>query len=250
VAQERRRLLIDPERLQAAAADGLVALGSEESRYLTRVLRLGPGGLFAVVDGAGGLWEARIEGRSQARLQQPLAMPLERQPRPCPELVLAAAVVKRDYEVLLRMAVELGVDQLQPWICDRTAVLGQLRPERWRSIAREAVEQCERLWLPQLPDPSPAAQGWGQASGLRLLATTRREGLPSLEQVLEQVNLRPEALWLACGPEGGWSAAEEAAAERQGWIPVCLGPRILRSSTAAVAAIAALSAWRHRRWSC
>jgi 16S rRNA (uracil1498-N3)-methyltransferase len=250
MAQERRRLLIDPQRLQAAGDDGQLALLPEESRYLTRVLRLGPGGSFVICDGAGNLWEARIEASTQARLEQPLASPLQRQLRPSPELVLAAAVVKRDYELVVRMAVELGVDRLQPWICERTAVMGQLRPERWRAIAREAAEQCERLWLPQLAEPGRAHNAWPAASGLRLLATTRRQGLPALEEVLEQVDQPPDAVWLACGPEGGWSEAEEAAAEAHGWIPVSLGPRILRASTAAVAGISGLSAWRHRRWSC
>ncbi|MBU6354504.1 MAG: RsmE family RNA methyltransferase, partial [Cyanobacteria bacterium REEB498] len=56
--------------------------------------------------------------------------------------------------------------------------------------------------------------------------------------------------WLACGPEGGWSPAEEQGALAAGWSPVQLGPRILRSSTAAVAALAELAQWRWRRWGC
>jgi 16S rRNA (uracil1498-N3)-methyltransferase len=87
---------------------------------------------------------------------------------------------------------------------------------------------------------------------LRLLATTRRPGLASLQEVLQQQQLDqpPNALWLACGPEGGWSDGEEAEAELQGWIPVGLGPRILRSSTAAVTALGLVSSWRHGCWSC
>ena len=87
---------------------------------------------------------------------------------------------------------------------------------------------------------------------LRLWATTRRAGLASLQEVLQQQRLHapPTALWLACGPEGGWSDGEEAVAEQQGWIPVALGPRILRSSTAAVAALTLVSSWRHGCWSC
>ena len=255
MAQERRRLLIAPERL-TAAPDGSVVLTADESRYLTRVLRLAPGDGLAITDGGGNLWEARLQGCDRALLEQPLQAPLQRVAPPRPELVLAAAVVKRDYDVVVRMAVELGVDRFQPLIAERTAVLGQLKAERWRTIAREAAEQCERLWLPQVAEPQPACQAMAAAAAqphsLRLVATTRRPGLTSLQGVLREQRLDqpPSALWLACGPEGGWSDGEEAEAERQGWIPVALGPRILRSSTAAVAALSMVSSWRHGCWSC
>ena len=255
MAQERRRLLIAPERL-TAAPDGSVVLTADESRYLTRVLRLAPGDGLAITDGGGNLWEARLQGRDRALLEQPLQAPLQRAAPPRPELVLAAAVVKRDYDVVVRMAVELGVDRFQPLIAERTAVLGQLKAERWRAIAREAAEQCERLWLPQVAEPQPACQAMAAAAAqphsLRLVATTRRPGLTRLQGVLREQRLDqpPSALWLACGPEGGWSDGEEAEAERQGWIPVALGPRILRSSTAAVAALSMVSSWRHGCWGC
>ena len=135
-------------------------------------------------------------------------------------------------------------------------MLGQLKAERWRAIAREAAEQCERLWLPQVAEPQQAQQVMVAAAAaphsLRLWATTRRQGLASVEEVLQQQrgDSPPTALWLACGPEGGWSDGEEAEAEQKGWIPVALGPRILRTSTAAVAALAVVSSWRHRCWSC
>ncbi len=271
MARERRRLLIAPERLARQAPR--LELTAEESRYLSRVLRYGPGDGFAVADGAGGLWEAVLEDRGWARLEQPLEAPLLRQAPPAPRLVLAAAVVKRDYDLLVRMAVELGVDRLVPWLADHGAVLGEPRAERWRAIAREAAEQCERLWLPEIAEPRAAGKdlagvGAGAAPPLRLFATTRRGLLPALEAVLNgeaapEQDARPEAgagaaaaaappaaIWLACGPEGGWSAAEEALAEASGWRPVDLGPRILRSSTAAVAGLARLSAWRARRWGC
>lgn len=279
MARERRRLLIAPERLARQAPR--LELTPEESRYLTRVLRYGPGDGFAVTDGAGGLWEAVLEERDAARLQQPLAEPLQRLAAPAPPLVLAAAVVKRDYDLVVRMAVELGADRLVPWLADHGAVLGGLKAERWRAIAREAAEQCERLWLPAIAEPRAARQdlaspgaggateeGTPGAAGppLRLFATTRRGPLQALEAALEEAfppavsgaetpgaepeERAPGALWLACGPEGGWSAEEERLAEASGWQPVSLGPRILRSSTAAVTGLARLSAWRTRRWGC
>ena len=202
MGREQRRLLIDPGRLQQAPA-GLVGLTAAESRYLVKVLRYGPGAVFAIGDGAGGLWEAELIEPLGAQLRQPLEAPLAWQPPPTPPLVLLAALVKRDYEVLLRMAVELGADWLLP---------------------------CRAEFD----------------------ATTRQSGAVPLLEVLEGWTARepPASLWLACGPEGGWSGAEETLARDQGWIAVDLGPRILRSSTAAVAGLGLLSDWRYRRWGC
>ena len=269
MAREQRRLLIAPARLAAAASAASgggrleaieLTLSAAESRYLTRVLRYGPGDGFTVVDGAGRLWAAQLLAADRARLEQPLAEPLQHQPPPRPRLVLAAAVVKRDFEVVVRMAVELGVDQLLPLLCERTAVQGQLRPERWRSIAAEAAEQCERLWLPEIADPctlpavleqasaAGAASAAGDAASLLLWATTRRSDRLPLVEILSRQNLQPsewpEAIWLACGPEGGWADAEESQARSAGWTAVDLGPRILRSSTACVAGLSAISSWR------
>lgn len=255
MARELRRLLISPERL--ASAESELPLNSAESRYLTRVLRLGDGDRFSVIDGQGCLWEAQLQGRDQARLLQSLAEPLQRQPRPQPRLLLAAAVVKRDFELVVRMAVELGVDRLIPLVCDRTAVQGHLRSERWRSIAAEAAEQCERLWLPRLEEPMPLSALLADpqcSGGPRLWATTRRGGLPGvLEQLVacEQNDLAAaQAISLACGPEGGWSDREEVEAEKRGWLPVQLGPRILRTSTACVTGLGLLSDWRARKHGC
>jgi 16S rRNA (uracil1498-N3)-methyltransferase len=154
---------------------------------------------------------------------------------------------KRDGELVLRMACELGFDRLSPLKAERS-VPGPFNSERCKLILREAVEQCERLWSPELGALQPAEACLGLSPlGLGLLATTRREGLPLLAAVLEQANFPQElghGVVMAIGPEGGWSPAEEELAISKGWIPVSLGPTILRSSTAAVAAAALLSHWR------
>lgn len=245
MARELRRLLIDPARLAPE-----LALNPEEIRYLTRVLRYGPGDRVELTDGAGGLWSAALIGTDRLGLEQPLEQPLGREPRPALRLELAIAVPKRDMDLVVRMACELGVDRLQPLQATHSALVGSPRGERWEAILREASEQCERLWLPELAPPEPAGPWLGGAargSALCLLATTRRQGLPLLGEVLHGLDPQPPAtLTLACGPEGGWSEAEEAAAATSGWRPVSLGPRILRCSTAAVAGLAVLDHWRAR----
>lgn len=247
MARELRRLLLSPARLAAAplGAQGLtlVPLSAEERHYLQRVLRLRNGDPFAVVDGAGHLWQAALQPQGAA-LDQPLDEPLLAQPPPAPRLQVALAMPRRDADVLLRMVVELGIDGLQPLQASRS-VAGRWTLQRSAQIAREALEQCERLWLPQLSAPEPAS-GWLEAAtGLRLLATPRQEPLPHLARLLAAQHPGAHAgVWVAIGPEGGWSPDEETQAIERGWQPVGLGPAILRTSTAAVAAAALLSSWR------
>jgi 16S rRNA (uracil1498-N3)-methyltransferase len=245
VVRELRRLLISSHRLVGAQLE--LPLEPEELHYLRRVLRLREGDRFALGDGVGHLWTAALAGGTRAVLDQPVDAPLQAEARPLLPLELAVALPKRDGELVLRMACELGFDRLTPLKAERS-VPGPFNSERCHLILREAVEQCERLWSPELGALQPAGACLGQSPlGLGLLATTRREGLPLLAAVLEQTGLPPglgHGVVMAIGPEGGWSPAEEELAISKGWIPVSLGPTILRSSTAAVAAAALLSHWR------
>ena len=245
MVRELRRLLISPQRLVGAELE--LPLEAEELHYLRRVLRLREGDRFAIGDGAGHLWTAALAGGTGAVLEQPVDAPLQAEARPVLPLALAVALPKRDGELVLRMACELGFDRLTPLKAERS-VPGAFNNERCSLILREAAEQCERLWSPELEAFQPAKTCLGQAPlGLGLLATTRREGLPMLAAVLEQPSFPPglgQGVVMAIGPEGGWSPAEEELAISKGWIPVSLGPMILRSSTAAVAAAALLSHWR------
>ncbi|MFN9621119.1 MAG: 16S rRNA (uracil(1498)-N(3))-methyltransferase [Synechococcaceae cyanobacterium] len=254
MSRELRRLLVAPERLHGHGG-GALPLEPPERHYLERVLRLRRGDRLAVVDGAGGLWTAHLLEGGALELEQPLAAPLERQPAPRPCLELALALPKRETELVWRMATELGADRLQPLLAQRCVGQGQPPWQRWQAVVREASEQCERLWLPELVEPRQAGP-WlvetGRGEGvLALLATTRRGGLPSLAAVLSGAvpaqGTNAAALMrlrLAIGPEGGWSEQEEQLAQEAGWMAVSLGATILRTATAAVAGLAALAAWR------
>lgn len=252
MTRDLRRLLITPGRLPAAASAGAeLELERQELHYLTRVLRLRPGDRFAVVDGAGKLWTALLGPADQALLEQAPSAPLAFEPAAAPPLQLAVALPKRDAGVLLRMACELGLDRVTPLKAERSVGSDSLKPERAEAILREAVEQCERLWQPELESLRPAAELLGASppggSGRGLLCTTRRPGLALLAQVLERLGGLPgssEPLTVAIGPEGGWTPGEEASALAHGWQAVSLGSTILRCSTAAVTAAALLSHWR------
>ncbi|MEC7248424.1 MAG: 16S rRNA (uracil(1498)-N(3))-methyltransferase [Cyanobacteriota bacterium] len=243
---ERRRLLIDASRLPPTGEHRCVHLNDQEARYLRKVLRLKPGSQVDVVDGGGHLWTARLIPGDQLELTTDRAQPLETGSKPMPQLGLAMALVRRGMDDVMRMACELGVDHVQPIQADRSVPQAEDRPERWGVILQEAVEQSERLWRPDLQPCIQSEQWWMAlaAEDLRLIAVTRDAGCPHLETWLHQTAGPAPRIWLAIGPEGGWSEREVAWALASGWIGVTLGDTILRSSTAAVAGISALCSWR------
>ena len=240
---ELRRVLIDQQRLRGCGHE--LELTSQERHYLEKVLRLRSGSPFAIVDGQGCLHQAELLSNGWAQQGECV----EQQPRQKPELVLLMGLIRRDFEIVVRMACELGVDQLMPLQAQRSVLEpGNQRQQRWASQLQEACEQCERLWLPQLHPVSSAIDELSQAmtsSELRCIAVTREPGIPLLGEVLESATAAQRWL-LACGPEGGWTPEERQAATDHGWLPVSLGPTILRASTAAVSGLALLQHHRQR----
>ena len=246
---ERRRLLIDSRRLQSADDRRRFVLEDHESRYLRKVLRLKQGAQVDVIDGQGHLWVARLLDGHQLELCSEIEAPSQTVIFPRPKLGLAIALIRRGMDDVMRMACELGVDRLQPLDCQRSVPQAEHRPERWGSILQEAVEQCERLWAPELHDVCPCAEWWDTPgpNDLHLIAVARELESPRLSELLATQASVDGAIWLSIGPEGGWSVQELAAAQAAGWISVSLGDTILRSSTAAVAGISSLSNWRTLR---
>ncbi|WP_028952113.1 16S rRNA (uracil(1498)-N(3))-methyltransferase [Synechococcus sp. CC9616] len=243
---ELRRLLVDPARLDRLAdGERQLQLLPDESHYLRRVLRLRSGDAVAVVDGTGGCWTACLLGSDQ--LEIPAGQNLsQRVPAPEPPLGVAAVLMRRGMEDWLRMGCELGVDRFQPLTSDRRVVQADHRPQRWSVILREAVEQCERLWSPQLADLNSLDAWCPETEALVGFAVTREETVPCAEDWLMGCADRARPIWIVIGPEGGWSERERQLADQRGWQPVRLGDSILRSSTAAVRAAVTLVSWRSR----
>ena len=242
---ELRRLLIESKRLADRDGNGCLVLRDDERHYLRRVLRLRPGAPVAVVDGRGHLWEGRLQEEGQLLLPAGCETTT---PAKTPQLGLAIALVRRGMDDVMRMACELGVDCIQPLQATRCTPQAEYKPERWQLILKEAVEQCERLWMPQLLPLVSTDDAWSMpnSSDTLAIATTRLEGISALEPWLQRQTPGNNCIWLAIGPEGGWDTQEQAKAVREGWSPISLSEDILRSSTAAIAGVTALSSWRRR----
>ncbi|MGA1316674.1 MAG: 16S rRNA (uracil(1498)-N(3))-methyltransferase [Rubrivivax sp.] len=227
----------------ALPAVGQTFVLPEDAARHAQVRRVQPGDGLQVFDGAGREHEAQVQtmGRREVVLCLGPAVP----PTPEPTLSIALAVgvpANERMDTLVEKAVELGAAAIQPLACERTVL--RLEGERavrrqahWQAVAVAACEQCGRAYVPPVaPMRSlPAWLGAGLEAPVRLLLSLAPDALP-LHRLAEPTG----AVVVLSGPEGGLAPAEEALARAAGFMPVSLGPRILRADTAPLALLAGL----------
>jgi 16S rRNA (uracil1498-N3)-methyltransferase len=216
--------------------DAIVRLDSHESHHVRRVLRLREGDVLSVFDGAGREWSAVIEGVAEGRVELRLASPLEGEVEPEVDVALYQAVCRSQrMEWVIQKAVELGVAAIHPVPAERAEARppSASRLDRWRRIALEACKQCGRRRCPAVVpvDAPPAAE----PGVLPLLLDPDDKAAP-LGDVLNGAQVR--RVWLAVGPESGFSDGERGRFRDLGWQACGLGPRTLRTETAGIAAAA------------
>lgn len=221
----------------------LVELDAGATRHITRVLRLKAGTEVLLFNGTGGEWRAVLEQSEKGRLQARVETHDPREAESPLAVVLAQGVSRGErMDYTLQKAVELGVTRIVPLFTERSVVdlkgeRLERRQQHWRAVAESACEQCGRNRVPTV-DVLRTLTEWlsdGDAAGLKLVLD------PDAAQSLPRgVASPPDQVTLLIGAEGGLSRTEMDLARRAGFIPCRLGPRILRTETAAVAALAAL----------
>ena len=246
--KELRRLFVQQQRIiNSRRKNFSLDLIREETHYLNRVLRLRKGDCLNVIDGEGHLWEAAIERSNLLQLKSTFENPLIQVLRPQLRICLAVVVPKQGFDEFLRMGCEMGVDVFQPLTSEYRVQKGndELRMNRWHNILKEAVEQSERLWMPELYS-NIQIQDWlsSQTEVPIAIATTRESNSIDFQSWLETCNKKNNQIWTLIGPEGGWSPFELDLAAQTGCVQTNLGDNILRTSTAALAASQLLVAWR------
>jgi 16S rRNA (uracil1498-N3)-methyltransferase len=212
------------------AAGATVELGIERAHQLRHVLRLAPGAALRLFNAESGEWRAellRLDRRSAtARLVEPLRPPAR---EVGPRLAVAPVRANR-LDWLVEKAVEPGVGALDLVLTLRT-VARPARPDRLAAIAVEAAEQCGRLSVPPITGPSKLDSWLATLPRTSTLVLADERGG---EPPLPVLRRSPDAVLLV-GPEGGFAAEERRElADRPNVVRVGLGPRILRSETAAI----------------
>ncbi|GAA1399271.1 16S rRNA (uracil(1498)-N(3))-methyltransferase [Kitasatospora putterlickiae] len=241
----------DTERIAAAAPGALVLLDGPEGRHAAAVKRLTPGEAVTLTDGLGlGVDGTVAAVRGKDGIEVTVAA-VRREPEPAPRIVVVQALPKGDRgELAVETMTEVGVDVVIPWAASRC--ITQWKGERggkalakWRATAREAGKQSRRLRFPVIRDVMTTRQLAPVLIGAAFAAVLHEEGAEPLAGAA-----LPDTgdLVLVVGPEGGVSPEELAAFAEDGAKPYRLGPSVLRTSTAGVAA-GALLLGRTGRWS-
>ena len=218
-----------------------VALDADESHHVARVLRLKAHDALAVFDGQGGEWSATIETATRDAVTVVVGAPRAGLVEPSLKVVLFQALARPEkLEWVLQKGTEVGVSAFHLVPTDRVEVPSPspARLQRYARIVMEACKQSGRRRLPQLdldslgrPPDTVVAVALAQAAGAEPLGALLDGPAPA-------------EVWLAVGPEGGFSDDERNALQALGWRLGSLGPRVLRTETAGVVAAAiVLNAW-------
>lgn len=222
-----------------------LVLPESPATHLTRVLRLGEGEACVLFNGDGHDYAARIVsiGKREVRVAVGDATPVDRE-SPLRTGLLQGVARGEKMDLILQKATELGVGGIRPLWSQRSEVRldgerARKRHAHWRGVVASACEQCGRARVPEVAAPVALAAALAAlpAGGLRLLLD------PDGDLALRTLDVaRDSALWLAVGPEGGWAPSDREQLRAAGFVGLRLGPRVLRTETAGLAALAALQA--------
>ena len=217
-------------------------IAGSAANHVRRVLRLGVGAAVTLFDGTGGEYAARLESvdKDSVVVEVGTHAAIERE-SPL-HLTLAQGVSRGErMDWVIQKATELGVRRILPLITLRSVVRldarqAQRKLQHWRGISIATCEQCGRNRLPQIAAPRELGEFLtdeaAPATQRLVLARTGSARIRELDRL--------DSITLLVGPEGGLAQEEQSAAIGRGFLSVQLGPRVLRTETAAVAALAAL----------
>jgi 16S rRNA (uracil1498-N3)-methyltransferase len=235
-------------RLHCAVAlspHGALSLPPGAARH-AQVLRMQPGDTLTLFDGGGGEYAATIErmGRGEVDVRVGEHIAIERETARAVHLAVGMPANER-MDWLVEKATELGAASIQPLMTAHGVLrLAGERADRkrahWEAIAVAACEQCGRNRVPAI-HPVRTLANWlasAAAGAPRFVLSLAAEGTRSPRDAARNDFDRA---WVLSGPEGGLSAGEEEEAIARGFVPLSLGPRVLRAETAALAALALLA---------
>lgn len=230
----RRRFFVHSVHNQLAELTG------DDARHLSHVLRVEAGQKYEISDNRD-VYLAEVE---TARKDRVVFRTLEKLPsiQPQAEINLYVALIKFDHlELIFEKATELGVANITTIESDRTEKglekAAEKRVARWARIVLESSQQSRRAHLPAIHPTTRFRDCLQAAETEKLLLDESRLGAHILSRPFHSSSVA-----LLIGPEGGWTESERKSASDANWTPVSLGPQILRTETAAIAALAIISA--------
>lgn len=241
------RFFVAPDKIQ----DTEVIISGEDVKHITKVLRLGPGDNITVLDGVGNEYLVKIRALAAGLVQgQILQRSLATSEAPIRVTLIQGLPKGEKMELIIQKAVELGVYRIAPVETTRSIVKldakkAEQRRERWQRVSMEAAKQSRRFIIPsvepilsfnralaEIPKEAVVLMAWEEASQpLKPVLTQLKSGIKGAKNL---------EIYLIVGPEGGFTPEEARAAKESGALIISLGPRILRTETAGLTALAVI----------
>jgi 16S rRNA (uracil1498-N3)-methyltransferase len=237
------------ESLAGASTGDVVDVEGDEAHHAVAVRRLRTGERVVLTDGRGTTVTGTVGETGKRRLAV-VADEVVTSPEPAPAVTVVQALPKGDRgELAVEVLTEVGVATVVPWASARSVAVwrGERAAKalaRWRSTAREAAKQARRAWFPEVTELATTEQAVALVAGADLAVVLHEEATTPLAAVPVPT---AGTVVVVVGPEGGLTDAEVAGFAAAGAHVVRLGDEVLRTSTAGVAAVAALLA-RTDRW--
>ncbi|MCR6033568.1 16S rRNA (uracil(1498)-N(3))-methyltransferase [Nocardioides sp. zg-579] len=235
--------------LEGAGVGSTVTVEGDEAHHAVAVRRLRVGESVVLTDGAGTSVTAEVTSTGKRVFEASLA-DVRRVAAPTPAVIVVQALPKGDRgELAVEVLTEVGVARVVPWAASRSVAVwkGERAAKslaKWRSTAREAAKQARRSWFPEVSDLASTADVVALLESATLGVVLHEEA--SLPLAALEVPVEGPVV-VVVGPEGGLTEEEVAAFTVAGASSVRLGAEVLRTSTAGVAAVAALLS-RTSRW--
>ncbi|MDQ1362945.1 MAG: rRNA (uracil1498-N3)-methyltransferase [Pseudomonadota bacterium] len=221
-----------------------VELEKTAAHHLTRVLRMQDNEQIILFNGDGGEFLAHLQLQGKSVIAH-IDQFVDRDTESNIHITLLQGISKGErMDICIQKAVELGVNKIIPVFCQRTVVnikgeRSDKKQQHWQGIIINACEQSGRTKIPELIEPIKLQEALQlPATGLKLTLS------PDAHSTLPQLAISEKDISLLIGPEGGLDSREVELAQANGFQAIRMGPRILRTETAAIAAITALQILR------
>jgi 16S rRNA (uracil1498-N3)-methyltransferase len=225
-------------------AGELITLPHDEGHHAAHVMRARPGDRVIAFDGRGREWDAVVNRVGKRDVVITIERDRIAAREPAVRVTLGVGLLKGDHmDAVVRDATALGAAEIVPIVSEHCVVPKAARSgeagriERWMRVAVASAKQCGRATLPHISDITPLRDLTLRPADLKLICL---EPAHAGARAIGPITRPPAWVILLVGPEGGWSAAEVAAARAAGCQAVHLGPRVLRAELAPVVAISAL----------
>jgi 16S rRNA (uracil1498-N3)-methyltransferase len=227
----------------AQISSSRITLDPSESHHLLRVLRLGVSARVRVFDGADREYECEVVNAARGAVEVSILEELTTRVESSLRIVLAQALIKSDkFDWIIQKSTELGVARVAPLVTeysDARRIEGRTgqRVNRWQRISLEALKQCGRRRMVEIGEPINWLDYCAHDDCDLKLFFCESGGI-GIDRAGADFSTSIESVSVAIGPEGGWSNQEINFAKERGFLPVHTGPRVLRTETAAVVAVA------------